>query len=1145
MALRKIKELIREMVFENQTDEHEYAAVMANLVLDSDKWAEYDRLLEQVKNITKEKDATIQKINVFLEKKKQELDKTKVQKQTLSPDEFKNLMAKLNKHKKILDDLNDKHKREKLDKGFASLDSRIKKYACLRYLSELCIDNSDFKTVVGKDGFIYADDHEFKSSEIAGRFREIRDYTDYIFGNRESKIENEKSIVDIIRADAKNLGIEFKEISAENITQVYNALLNRIAKENKAKVKEQENITNSRIGLQKIRDFGNGLKMYRLMPDTEYYEKNGEHRNLVYESNQMGICIGRKEQDYSQKILKGDENQYYTLRSEEKNGQLVPHCTIEVNGDVVHQVKGKGNGPVSIEYIQNVREFLRKDLDAEFPGDKEKHERQVYDTQNIGFVKDIHDETVDLFNLKPGTMFQTLPWDSLKAIKKDADKIKRIAEIRIDLERMTEDGSILKQFFEDDKKIIAKAHVEKVTIKNATMKCKDLDFGTVAKEVVLIGCDFSANNNLKAGPVGYLRIDYPESLPSDVDFSQIEKLNIAEADFSKTKSVKFNPNAQEISLDYVTGLKVEDLSGLSNVKKLMLGVGTSLSENLDFSGVEDLILAGADLSKVKSIKINPNAKKIDFANSKNLSAWNKIDFSHVKELNLSKTDWLQGDLDFSGVEYLDLSNADLSNVTSIKFNPNAKMIDLRGVRGFTYDNKIDFSHVKQLYLGNIYPLLQGDVDFGDCERVDLQGTDLSKVKSIKAKEVSLDRVKVKLPDVLDLSMVEHVIVYGTVPNGTKIKTKKLDIFNGNLEGDVDFSEIEEVDIRPDANLSNLKSIKAKRLKLSNCRSLDGDIDFSGVEELDLSRADFTKVKSIKFNPNAKKINLENALFLKWDKNWDFSNVQEIILDSLDVVDGKFSGAKKVSLESCNIYGTLDLSNAGTVSLAHASITKGAHVILGTKTNVDIKNAYITDAKFTGNSLCLDDSIFLRGNLDVSNVDNIELEKWNYRLDSVKLNENAKSLKLSIDFFDEYSSRNRKGFSFNHFNAEKLVIFGNGFLYSDLDFGNIKNVVFEDMMVFSSFGGHSVKANSLELKNCTELRGDVDFSQVKHLNLGGIDLSNVKSLKLPEDVTGISEKDLRKFRIRQGIQKVKETMKEKIKEVLKIKGSDNNKDRNDH
>ena len=111
MALRKIKELIREMVFENQTDEHEYAAVMANLVLDSDKWAEYDRLLEQVKNITKEKDTTIQKINVFLEKKKQELDKTKAQKQTLSPDEFKNLMAKLNKHKKILDDLNDKHSR--------------------------------------------------------------------------------------------------------------------------------------------------------------------------------------------------------------------------------------------------------------------------------------------------------------------------------------------------------------------------------------------------------------------------------------------------------------------------------------------------------------------------------------------------------------------------------------------------------------------------------------------------------------------------------------------------------------------------------------------------------------------------------------------------------------------------------------------------------------------------------------------------------------------------------------------------------------------------------------------------------------------------------------------------------------------------
>ena len=60
MALRKIKELIREMVFENQTDEHEYAAVMANLVLDVEKWQIYENALEKTAKISQDYDAKIQ-----------------------------------------------------------------------------------------------------------------------------------------------------------------------------------------------------------------------------------------------------------------------------------------------------------------------------------------------------------------------------------------------------------------------------------------------------------------------------------------------------------------------------------------------------------------------------------------------------------------------------------------------------------------------------------------------------------------------------------------------------------------------------------------------------------------------------------------------------------------------------------------------------------------------------------------------------------------------------------------------------------------------------------------------------------------------------------------------------------------------------
>ena len=207
MALRKIKDLIREMVFDNQSNAHEYANVMANLVFDRNQADEYEKSLESAEDINQRYDEQIQEINAKLEKSKVKQKDIIARKKDMSNEEFRTLMANAQQEVKQLEGVQRDTIAEKIQKGFRNLSPTIKKYGCLRYLANEYVKNAEFKTEIGADGFIYADEYAFKSSSMANNFREISDYVDYIFGNRESKITEPKSIVDIIRADAKELDL--------------------------------------------------------------------------------------------------------------------------------------------------------------------------------------------------------------------------------------------------------------------------------------------------------------------------------------------------------------------------------------------------------------------------------------------------------------------------------------------------------------------------------------------------------------------------------------------------------------------------------------------------------------------------------------------------------------------------------------------------------------------------------------------------------------------------------------------------------------------------------------------------------------------------------------------------------------------------
>ena len=573
MALRKIKDLIREMVFDNQSDVREYANVMANLVFDRNQADEYEKSLESAENINQRYDEQIQEINAKLEKSKVKQKDIIARKKDMSNEEFRTLMANAQQEVKQLEGIQRDTIAEKIQKGFRNLSPTIKKYGCLRYLANEYVKNAEFKTEIGADGFIYADEYAFKSSSMANNFREISDYVDYIFGNRESKITEPKSIVDIIRADAKELDLTIDKLTPANIVNIYNNLLTRIAEENRNKQTEKEQIEQSQIGIKPVRDFGDGLVMYRLLPDTEYYNKHGKHRNLVYEGNQMGICIGQKAQSYSQDILEQDKNQYYTLRSRDKNGQLIPHCTIEVNGNTITQVKGKANNIVNGKYIKQVREFLKDNLNCAFPGEENTgNKRELYEYNNIGFIEDIHKKTVDLFNLPANTELDELSYDLLKTNGIDKKNIKSIDYLTI------YDTTLTQKDFDD----IARIQINKLHLSNTKLHGK-YNFCNI-NNCYLTRMDLSDADikfNSKAETVF---LSYTMGLHGEYDLSEVRAISMWSSDVGNA-NIKFNSKANSIYLVETTGLRGE----------------------YNFSDVLDLYTSNTDLSNVTKIIVGPNS----------------------------------------------------------------------------------------------------------------------------------------------------------------------------------------------------------------------------------------------------------------------------------------------------------------------------------------------------------------------------------------------------------------------------------------------------------------------------------------------------------------------------------------------------------
>ena len=168
-------------------------------------------------------------------------------------------------------------------------------------------------------------------------------------------------------------------------------------------------------------------------------------------------------------------------------------------------------------------------------------------------------------------------------------------------------------------------------------------------------------------------ISYAYGMHDDVDFTNIERLNMSHVDLQRVTSIKFNPLAAEINLTDVRGLYGKfDFSGtnklclrdtdltrvfvLKGAKNTDMCKAKGLVGYMDFATTDYLNLSGTDLSRVK-YRFNLMAKKIDLSFAKGLS----------------------GVLDFGNTEHVILTGTDLTNVTKIVCGPSTV---LTGIVGF-------------------------------------------------------------------------------------------------------------------------------------------------------------------------------------------------------------------------------------------------------------------------------------------------------------------------------------------------------------------------------------------------------------------------------------------------------------------------------
>ena len=226
----------------------------------------------------------------------------------------------------------------------------------------------------------------------------------------------------------------------------------------------------------------------------------------------------------------------------------------------------------------------------------------------------------------------------------------------------------------------------KVNLKGAENLPSNLDFSQ-CDEVNLGNCDLSEQPNLRFKDGAKVNLKGAENLPSNLDFSQCDEVNLGECDLSEQPNLRFKEGASV------------DLSGAKN-----------LPENLDFSCCDEVDLSYCNLKEQPNLRFKKGAK----VNLCDAALPPNLDFSHCAVVNL---------------RYCDLSS-----------QPNLRFKD--GAKVSLYDAKN----------------LPVNLDVSCCDEVNLGWCDLSEQSNLRFKDgAKVDLYSAEnLPANLDFSMCSKV-----------------------------------------------------------------------------------------------------------------------------------------------------------------------------------------------------------------------------------------------------------------------------------------------------------------------------------------------------------------------------------------------------
>ena len=431
------------------------------------------------------------------------------------------------------------------------------------------------------------------------------------------------------------------------------------------------------------------------------------------------------------------------------------------------------------------------------------------------------------------------------------------------------------------------------------------------EKIVVGNRDMTLYQNWKYRPDALFYRSSIETFSGLVDFSGFGGIDISSCDFEPNTQIKlragakihihcqpsaFLPDNLDVSASPDVSLRVDDLSNLDKLQfqknaTLALSEVKKFPPHIDFSECSSVDMSFCDVADVR---------KLEFKNGAKVKLW--------------RVENLPADLDVSCCDNVEIDASNLSQVKSLHFKDGAKVKLLR-VTG-----------------------LPDDLDVSCCDSVEIDASDLSRVKNLRFKngaKVKLTDIRLLpaysecsnlLPENLDFSQCDEVDLSGTnlsdlknlhFKKGAKVKLCRATY----LPSDIDFSPCAEVDLSGCdlKDQSQMKFADGAKVKLTKATNLHGNVDFSNCDVVNLERVDLKDLNGLKFKAGARVIlNVAQNIPVNADfSNCSFFSAQYCEFKKLPCI--RFADGAEVDLSRTNsLPEIVDVSACRKVDLTSAN-----------------------------------------------------------------------------------------------------------------------------------------------------------------------------------------------------------------------------------